>query len=110
MLLTPGHRARGPGAVAGNMIFEKLLVMVAIGIFAVEAQRSLGIDSFKLLHFFFNFIASAFLGFSLGYVFYYLNGREEVFPFLGGPIGYSGSHFVEGKAMTLLNKKVRGGG
>ena len=97
---------------AGNMIFEKLLVMVAIGTFAGEAKRSVRIevDSFKLLYFFFNFIASAFLGFSLGYVFYYLKGREELVPFLGGLIGYSGSDFAEGKAMTFLNKKLGGGG
>ncbi len=45
---------------AGNMIFEKLLVMVAIGTFAGEAKRSLGIENFELIAFFFNFIASAF--------------------------------------------------
>ena len=95
---------------AGNMIFEKLLVIVAIGTFAGEAKRSLGVDSFKLLHFCFNFIASAFLGFSLSYVFYYLKGRDDLVPFLGGLIGYSGSDFAEGKAMTFLNKKLGGGG
>ena len=95
---------------AGNMIFEKLLVLVAIGTFAGEAKRSLVEESFELLAFFFNFIASAFLGFSLGYVFYYLKGREELVPFLGGLIGYFGSDFAEGKAMTFLNKKLGGGG
>jgi len=95
---------------AGNMVFEKLLVMVAIGTFAGEAKRSLIEESFELVAFFFNFIASAFLGFSLGYVFYYLKGREELVPFLGGLIGYFGSDFAEGKAMTFLNKKLGGGG
>ena len=95
---------------AGNMIFEKLLVMVAIGTFAGEAKRSLGVDSFKLLYFCFNFIASAFLGFSLGYVFYYLKGREELVPFLGGLIGYFGSDFAEGKALVFLQNKLGGGG
>ena len=95
---------------AGNMIFEKLLVMVAIGTFAGEAKRSFGFDSFKLLHFCFNFIASAFLGFSLGYIFYYLRGREELAPFLGGLIGYFGSDFAEGKALVFLQSKLGGGG
>jgi len=95
---------------AGNMIFEKLLVMVAIGTFAGEAKRSLGVDSFKLLHFCFNFIASAFLGFSLGYIFYYLRGREELVPFLGGLIGYFGSDFAEGKALVFLQNRLEGGG
>ena len=95
---------------AGNMIFEKLLVMVAIGTFAGEAKRSLGVESFKLLAFFFNFIASAFLGFSLGYVFYYLKGREDLAPFLGGLIGYFGSDFAEGKALVFLQNKLGGGG
>ena len=95
---------------AGNMIFEKLLVMVAIGTFAGEAKRSLGVESFELLAFSFNFIASAFLGFSLGYVFYYLKGREELVPFLGGLIGYFGSDFAEGKALVFLQNKLGGGG
>ena len=97
---------------AGNMIFEKLLVMVAIGTFAGEAKRSLGVevDSFKLLYFCFNFIASAFLGFSLGYVFYYLRGREELAPFLGGLIGYFGSDFAEGRALVYLQNRLGGGG
>ena len=40
-----------------------LSMMEAIGTFAGEAKRSLGIDvdSFKLLYFCFNFIASVFL-------------------------------------------------
>ena len=95
---------------AGNMIFEKLLVMVAIGTFAGEAKRALGIENFELIAFFFNFIASAFLGFSLGYVFYYLKGREELVPFLGGLIGYFGSDFAEGKALVFLQDKLEGGG
>ena len=95
---------------AGNMIFEKLLVMVAIGTFAGEAKRSLIGEGFELIAFFFNFIASAFLGFSLGYVFYYLKGREELAPFLGGLIGYFGSDFAEGNAMTFLQNKLGGGG
>ena len=95
---------------AGNMIFEKLLVMVAIGTFAGEAKRSLVEESFELIAFFFNFIASAFLGFSLGYVFYYLKGREELVPFLGGLIGYFGSDFAEGKALVFLQSKLGGGG
>ena len=95
---------------AGNMIFEKLLVMVAIGTFAGEAKRSLIGESFELIAFFFNFIASAFLGFSLGYVFYYLKGREELVPFLGGLIGYFGSDFAEGKALVFLQSKLGGGG
>ena len=92
------------------MIFEKLLVMVAIGTFASEAKRSLGIDSFELLGFFFNFIASAFLGFSLGYIFYYLKGREELALFLGCLIGYFGSDFAEGEALVFLRSKLEGGG
>ncbi len=36
---------------AGNMIFEKLLVMVAIGTFAGEAKRSLIEESFELIAF-----------------------------------------------------------
>ena len=95
---------------AGNMIFEKLLVMVAIGTFAGEAKRSLIEEGFELIAFFFNFIASAFLGFSLGYVFYYLKGREELVPFLGGLIGYFGSDFAEGKALVFLQNKMGGGG
>ncbi len=94
----------------GNMIFEKLLVMVAIGTFAGEAKRSLVEESFEIIAFFFNFIASAFLGFSLGYVFYYLRGREELVPFLGGLIGYFGSDFAEGKALVFLQDKLEGGG
>jgi len=95
---------------AGNMIFEKLLVMVAIGTFAGEAKRSLGVDSFKLLHFCFNFIASAFLGFSFGYIFYYLKGREEIAPIIAGLIGYFGSDYAEYKAFTFLSSKLEGGG
>ena len=95
---------------AGNMIFEKLLVMVAIGTFAGEAKRSLGVESFELIAFFFNFIASAFLGFSLGYVFYYLRGREDLAPFFGGLIGYFGSDFAEGKALVFLQSRLGGGG
>ncbi|MBF8435501.1 hypothetical protein I0Q91_00285 [Halanaerobiaceae bacterium Z-7014] len=95
---------------AGNMIFEKLLVMVAIGTFAGEAKRSLIEESFEIIVFSFNFIASAFLGFSLGYIFYYLRGKEELVPFLGGLIGYFGSDFAEGKALVFLQNRLEGGG
>ena len=92
------------------MVFEKLLVLVAIGTFAGEAKRSLVEESFEIITFFFNFIASAFLGFSLGYVFYYLRGREELAPFLGGLIGYFGSDFAEGRALVYLQNRLGGGG
>ena len=42
-------------------------------------------------------------------MFYYLKGREELVPFLGGLIGYFGSDFAEGKALVFLQNKLEGG-